>query len=97
MSDRILLIHIVTHPTRARIIKELGENENHASHLSRKLGVDRRVIRFHLSILVRNGFIDSELKEMPNIPNIYAARVYWLTEKGKEFLDLLNNLNPTTK
>lgn len=92
MSNRLLLTHISTHPTRARILKELGEGETYSSALGRKLELDPRLIRFHLGVLHRNDLIDGKLKETPDIKNIYAARYWWLTEKGKETLELIKSL-----
>ncbi len=71
---------------------ELGKKETYASVLGRKLKLDPRLIRFHLSTLYRNGLIDGELKETPHITNTYAVRYWWLTERGNKMLQLINHI-----
>ena len=92
MSERMKLTHIVTHPTRARLMEELGKGRNYAESLSRALGLNPRLIRFHLSVLHRNGLIDGKFDLTQTSSNPYAAKFWSLTKEGEEMLGLLEGI-----
>ena len=51
-NETITLLHLLTHPIRYSIVKQLTKGKPlYISELSEKLGVDRKVVSFHLMTL----------------------------------------------
>ena len=91
-------LSILLFPTRYEIYRKLKEAGEplYASEIAEKIGVDRKLISFHLSSLERHGFVTSEFgvqnKPPPTGPP-KAVRYYTLTSKAdtvlREFKDKL--------
>lgn len=85
-------IHIATHPARARILELLGEGHNYAAEMARKLTMDPRVVKFHLSVLHRHKLIDGKFELTTGSGNPYAAKFWFLTDPGENVLSQIKKL-----
>lgn len=85
MSD-IEVLHITSHPTRLSILTLLGELPSYTSALSRTLKIERKVVAFHLSILMKYGLIRGEFALKPTRTKPTAVKVFQLTSKGIRIL-----------
>ena len=87
MSRESLLkeVHIVTQPTRLKIINVLKEAGKplYIEQIAKEVkGVDRRSVSFHLTTLAQHGFVKGQYREIEE-PHSKgkAAKFYELTEK----------------
>jgi len=84
-------LSILLFPTRFKIyntIKEAGKSL-YASQIAEKIGVDRKLVSFHLSSLERAEFVTSEFgiqNDPPPTGPPKAVRYYTLTDKGDNIL-----------
>lgn len=93
MIKNITIIHIATHPARARILGLLGERPEYAAKMARELEIDPRVVRFHISVLERHKLIKGEFELTKSSEgNPYAAKYWSLTESGEEVLSQIRRL-----
>ena len=53
--------HIFLHPVRYRLLELLEEQPRHTNALSRTLGMERRLVTYHLATLEERGFFISAL------------------------------------
>ena len=53
--------HIFLHPLRYRLLELLEEQPRHTNALSRTLGMERRLVTYHLATLEERGFFISAL------------------------------------
>jgi len=86
--------YVLAHPTRLRIVNLLKKTErSYASEIAKKLGIDEKLVGFHLAALSQYGFVDSEF-ELMNPPKgaPKAVRYYWLTPKAEEVLSQFKKL-----
>ena len=78
-------IHVLTQPTRLKIInvlREAGEPLYIEQIAKRIKGVDRRSVSFHLATLAEYGFVKGEYREIETSRSRgKAAKFYELTEK----------------
>jgi len=81
MSE-IEVLHIVSHPTRLEILTELNKNPSYASALSRTLKIERKVVIFHLSILIQYKLIEGEFTLVSTRTKPTAVKTFHLTSKG---------------
>ena len=80
--------YVLSHPVRFAIIKLLrAEGETYTSKIAEKLGINNRLVAFHLSMLATGGFVDSEyrLTNPGNPPRV--ARYYRLTSEVAKTLE----------
>ncbi|HDS46226.1 MAG TPA: ArsR family transcriptional regulator [Methanomicrobia archaeon] len=76
---------VVTHPLRYRIVELLAETPMHINALSRALGVERRLIAYHLTTLEERGFVKSKYELFVLLKQKGTAlRVYKVTDKVAE-------------
>lgn len=93
----IKLAHVMTHPLRYRIIQTLKETKKplYIAQISKDLGLNRKLVSFHLSTLLKNGLVENKYRlkreaaggrdEKPMMVNYYK-----LTEKAKKISSLFN-------
>ena len=88
MSDREArrLIAFLFHatrggPTRLALVKALAERPMNANELARKLGVDYKTVRHHLTVLMEHGLVE-------RLGEGYGA-VYVVSSLLKKYWDLL--------
>lgn len=83
--------HIITHPVRFRLLQYLRNHpEAHISQIVDGVGLDRRLVSFHLLTLERNGFVVGHY-EISKYPNSLgrAIKKYQATPKvNKAFSEL---------
>jgi len=82
--------HVLLNPIRFRIVELLVEKPMHISELSRALGVERRLVTYHLITLEERGFVKSkyEISEQGKSKG-KALRVYTVTDKVKRLKEEL--------
>jgi len=82
-------ISILLFPTRYNIYKVLKEAGTplYAQQIGDKLGLDRKLVSFHLAILEQNGFVISNYGVAnPSKGAPKAVRYYTLTEKADKVI-----------
>jgi DNA-binding transcriptional ArsR family regulator len=92
VNDDVKLIHIVSHPIRFGIAKELDKEKRlYINELSDRLGkVDRKIVAFHLMTLEDAGLVKTYIEmKVPQKGNPVAVRYAELTERGKQVLKRL--------
>ena len=77
--------HVLLHPVRYRLMELLAEQPMHINALSSALGMERRLVTYHLTALEDQGFVTSkyEISEQPKLKG-RATRVYTATDKVAE-------------
>ena len=91
MNDTLELGHILIHPIRYQIVKAIKERGKlYISELADFLGMERKVVSFHLATLSQYGFVEGQY-EILKIPHSKgkAAKYFKLTPKVE---DVLNNM-----
>lgn len=86
LEDKLLEdAHIYLHPIRYRLVGLLAEKPMHINALSSALGMERRLVSYHLATLEDCGFVTSkyEISELPKSKG-KALRVYTVTDKVPE-------------
>lgn len=68
-----------------KVVLALVDRPSNANQLARNLGVDYKAIQHHLSVLLKNGLIDSPQK------NSYGA-LYFLTPRMEQYLDYVREI-----
>jgi len=82
--------HILMHPLRYRIVELLAEKPMHINALASALGMERRLVSYHLLKLEEHGFVTSEYELGFVIRQKGKAfRVYTVTAKVAEVKDEL--------
>jgi len=80
-------MYAAMHPSRLEIMKKLAAKKSYASKLERQLGMNRRVVTFHLSMLQKYGLVTGEFGlENPPKGRPIAVKYFELTEEGKRLL-----------
>ena len=94
MSRDIELLHVITHPMRYAIVKILEKGRSYPSRIAKELGVDRKLVDFHLSILRKYGLVHGEygLENPPGSPRAYAVMYFELTKEGRRILSLIKEV-----
>ncbi len=79
----------LSHPARASIIKFLKkEKKAYITQIAKALELNERLISFHLSVLSKGGFAESEYGlSNPSTNHPRAVRYYHLTEKVDKTLN----------
>ncbi len=93
----IKFAHVMTHPLRYRIVQILKETKKplYIAQISKDLGLNRKLVSFHLATLLKNGLVENKYKlkqgttggkdEKPMVVNYYK-----LTEKAKKIISLFD-------
>jgi predicted ArsR family transcriptional regulator len=70
------------HPVRYRLLKLLAEKPMHINAFASALGLERRLVSYHLATLEAEGFVTSKygISEEPRAKG-KAIRVYTVTDK----------------
>ena len=90
-SEDIRLAHILTHPVRHQISKLLQKGKRYIAEISNELGIDRKVISFHIRIMEEEGLIRTSLeRKTPPSGNPVLVRYASLTDKAKEIMERFN-------
>lgn len=76
-------VYVLSHPVRAAIIQVLREKERaYIAQIAQELGLEDRLVSFHLSVLSTSGFVESEYGlSNPQVQPPRAVRYYCLTPK----------------
>ena len=74
--------HVLLHPIRFRIVELLPEKPLHINKISIAMGVERRLVTYHLEMLEESGFLTSkyEISEEKKSKG-KALRIYTVTDK----------------
>ena len=75
-------MHVLLHPVRYRLMELLAEQPMHINAISIAMGMERRLVSYHLQTLEESGFVSSkyEISEQPKLKG-KALRVYTATDK----------------
>ena len=92
--------HVLLHPTRYRIVELLAEKPMHIDALATALGMEKRLVSYHLLKLEEHGFVTREYElgfVIKQKGKGKAFRVYMVTDKVAEVKAELKNgaLNKT--
>jgi predicted transcriptional regulator len=90
-EERVRNINITTQPARYEIEMVLLENPAYISDIVKKLGINRRVVIYHLRVLERYGFVKTYLKETGKTTPV-SERFAEPTQKLIEMEPLLSSL-----
>ena len=79
--------HTLSQPIGFRIVALLLEKTMHINAISKELGVERRLVSYHLNALEEHGFVSSkyEISEEQKSKG-KSIRKYWVTEKAVEMI-----------
>jgi DNA-binding HxlR family transcriptional regulator len=85
------LVQVAAQSTRLHILYELLSQRMYPTQLEKKLGIQRRVISFHLDALENAGLVESKfgLSGDSSTARPQAVRYYSITQKGKDILQML--------
>jgi predicted ArsR family transcriptional regulator len=88
MGEEIRPIHVLTHPKRYEIIELIRkEGPKYIAEISEKLGINRKIVSFHLKVLEREEMITTYLEQKePPTGNPVLVRYAKLTKKAEETL-----------
>jgi len=84
--------HVLLHPIRFMIVELLLEKPLHINAISIALGMERRLVTYHLEMLEESGFLTSkyEISEEKKSKG-RAIRKCWVTNKVANVKDELKN------
>lgn len=91
----LVLIHVVSHPTRYSIAKAVEENPLYINQLCRRLGLGRRIITFHLMDLEKFKLVETYLDFPTSVKakkKAVLARFTKLTQKGRDVLNGIDQI-----
>ena len=86
---------MVLHPVRWRIISTLEKSARpmYIGEIADAVGIDRRLVSFHLSSMEEIGFLESKFDVIEKASSLgKAGRFYSLTPKVKEIKEELSKL-----
>lgn len=91
-GERIRLTHVLTHPKRYEIIQLIrSEGQKYIAEISGKLGINRKIVSFHIKVLEREGMVTTNLEQrVPPTGNPVLVRYVKLTKEAEEILTLCN-------
>ena len=95
MTNTLDEASIILQPIRYRIYQELKRAGKplYVDEVARRLGIDRRLVSFHLATLEEHGFVTSEFKAITaaesNPGKGKAGRFFSLTGKAQKVLSRL--------
>jgi DNA-binding transcriptional ArsR family regulator len=85
-------LQIVSQPTRLKILHTLTRTKKvYASNLAQDLGLERKIISFHLNALEKAGLVKSEFG-LTEDKRPAAVRYYEITPKGTEILEKISEM-----
>ena len=92
-------LYIAMHPVRRQIMMIIHANtKSYAKKLADKLGLDPKMAQFHLSMLEKNGLIDSEFGlETPAEGRPVAVRYFKLTRDGRELIEFIRKMTSSMR
>ncbi|HUV02805.1 MAG TPA: winged helix-turn-helix domain-containing protein [Desulfobacteria bacterium] len=74
--------HVLLHPIRFRILELLKEKPMHINAISIAMGMERRLVTYHLAILEEYGFLTSKYEiSLEKKSKGKALRIYTVTDK----------------
>jgi predicted transcriptional regulator len=78
-------LYTAMHPTRLEILARVAIKSTYATALEDEIGIDRKIVAFHLAVLEKAGLVSSKfgLKNEPQTRPV-AVKYYELTTKGKD-------------
>jgi predicted transcriptional regulator len=80
-------LQVASQATRLKILNSLTKTKRmYASNLAQELGVERKVIAFHLNALEKAKLVKSEFG-LTEDKRPAAVKYYQITAKGKEIFD----------
>jgi predicted transcriptional regulator len=80
-------LQVASQPTRLKILNALTRTKKmYASNLGQELGVERKVISFHLNALEKAKLVKSEFG-LTEDKRPAAVKYYEITSKGKDIFD----------
>jgi predicted transcriptional regulator len=80
-------LQVASQPTRLKILNSLTRTKKmYASNLGQELGVERKVISFHLNALEKAKLVKSEFG-LTEDKRPAAVKYYQITAKGKEIFE----------
>jgi len=82
-------LSILTYPTRYDIYLTLKNSKQpmYASQIARELGIDRKLVSFHLSALEKHGFVTSDIGiANPENTSPKAVKYYTITDKADKII-----------
>ena len=86
-NHNIQLIHVATESTRLQILNILiNKGREYPTQLEKELGIQRRVISFHLEALEKVNLVKSEFG-LSKDSRPQAVKYYAITPKGKEIFE----------
>jgi DNA-binding transcriptional ArsR family regulator len=93
----IQLIHVAAQSTRLQILNLLLSSKNqkmYPTQIEKRLGIQRRVISFHLNALEEVGLVKSKfgLTEEEDGKRPQAVRYYSITDKGEEIFRRISEM-----
>jgi DNA-binding transcriptional ArsR family regulator len=87
--------HLIFHQLRYRIVEALRKHPNgmYINELAKEMRKDRRLVSFHLLMLLRDGLVEGEY-EIIDLPKSKgkAIKRYKLTEKTERILEGLEKI-----
>lgn len=89
VEEKVRLTHVLTHPARYQIAKLLqSKGRAYIAEIAKDLGVDRKVVTFHMRIMEREGLLTTSLqKKQPPKGNPILVRYAKLTDKAVKTLE----------
>lgn len=83
IGSEFKVFHAIAHPHRAKILSFVADNPRlHAGQISKRLGMKRSKVAYHLGLLEKYNVVMSEYKILKEAGSKgKAARVYSINEK----------------
>ena len=79
-------LQVASQPTRLKILNSLTKRKMYASNLAQELGVERKVIAFHLNALEKAKLVKSEFG-LTEYRRPAAVKYFEITAKGKDIFE----------
>ena len=85
-------LQVASQSTRLKILDTLTRTKKmYASNLAQQIGLERKIISFHLNALEKVGLVKSEFG-LTEDKRPAAVRYYIITAKGKEILEKISEM-----
>lgn len=89
--------HVMMHPLRYQIVRKLkgAKKPLYIAQIAKDLGVNRKLISFHLSTLLQNGLVEGEYRLSRELASGKSGKpvvvnYYKLTKKAERIISLFN-------
>lgn len=91
------VLYTALHPSRREILEAIANDpkkKSYALKLEQVLGMNRKVVTFHLAQLQKYGLVEGEfgLKNEPDTRPV-AVKYFSLTKKGQNMLSIIQKLH----